>query len=126
MYGEFGKKNTGENGFTLVTTAEKRGEEMIYVQAATTVHTRERREAAREQRQREDKNYERRERERVCPYEIISIATSNSALLKLAVKIDWRTKYIKCSSINCALYNLLENKLQLRKRMKITIFFQHF
>lgn len=63
MYGEFGKKNTGENGFTLVTTTEKRGEEMIYVQAATTVYTRERREAAREQRQREDKNYERRERE---------------------------------------------------------------
>lgn len=28
-----------ENGFTLVTTAEKKGGEMIYVQAATTVHT---------------------------------------------------------------------------------------
>lgn len=37
MYGEFGKKNTAENGFTLVTTAEKKGEEMIYVQVATTV-----------------------------------------------------------------------------------------
>lgn len=38
VYGEFGKKNTVENGFTLVTTVEKKGEEMIYVQVATTVH----------------------------------------------------------------------------------------
>lgn len=33
---EFSKKNTVGNGFTLVTTAEKKGGEMIYVQAATT------------------------------------------------------------------------------------------
>lgn len=39
MYGDFSKKKTVENGFTLVTTAEKKGGEMIYVQATTTVHT---------------------------------------------------------------------------------------
>jgi len=38
VYGKFSKKNTVENDFTLVTTAEKKGGEMIYVQAATIVH----------------------------------------------------------------------------------------
>lgn len=42
VYGKFSKKNTVENGFTLVTTAEKKGREMIYVQATTTIPTRER------------------------------------------------------------------------------------
>jgi len=40
VYGKFSKKNTVENDFTLVTTAEKKGGEMIYVQvSATIVHT---------------------------------------------------------------------------------------
>lgn len=40
MYGgDFSKKKTVENGFTLVTTTEKKGGEMIYVQATTTVRT---------------------------------------------------------------------------------------
>lgn len=59
MYGEFSKKNTGENGFTLVTTAEKRGGEMIYVQAATTVHTRERDSADAMKIKKEYQNYKR-------------------------------------------------------------------